>query len=327
MRAGLGNLVMDAASASKAALFFAATSFKKLGAKPSHPPELNPAYEDPPAVCVDSDSNLDRAILGPARYDQEMASGKLIMSNAVRARQSTQAAALDLESGNCVRECVNALDRSAEGLPAPAPDCGDMFMAVTCGQQDDACSSNVRLASSMFHSVMVQKGLATADSKIYQNTLPELMCMTPSTRPAEGSHAPDGLASPSGANRAGRQSEPVPSAQSDSIKRLSDGEVDPASTASRDAKQNSTAGSAGTAGSACAGDSRPNSAACAPSAFGGERGEQWVGSGSPDQVVEAGLAVAAENAAAAQAAGNGLLQKLEEGLPGCQGDFPAESVL
>lgn len=72
-------------------------------------------------------------------------------------------------------------------------------------------------------------------------------------------------------------------------------------------------------GSSNAGDSTAQAAGTARSAYGGEPGEQWVGSQSPDEVARAGLAVAAENEAAAQASDLEPLQQLEEGSLGSEG--------
>ena len=169
-----------------------------------------------------------------------------------------------------------------------------------------------KVARDMIHAVMVEKGLTTADSPLWQDTLPELMNMTPDAQAASGSQrTASGSITPQGSM-----------ALSDSL------QVDP------NAKAN-TAGSAGsprhslnrqdsTARRSQDGsngeDSKAGSAGTARSAYGGEPGEQWAGSQSPDQVARAGMAAAADmEAAVAQGSDMGPLQKIEEGSLGSDG--------
>jgi len=168
-----------------------------------------------------------------------------------------------------------------------------------------------KVARDMIHAVMVEKGLATADSPLWQDTLPELMNMTPDAQAANGSHrASSDSITPQGSM-----------ALSDGPQDGSNAEVSPAGSAGSPRHslkaQDSTArrsqdGSNGV-------DSKAGSAGVARSAYGGEPGEQWAGSQSPDQVASAGMAAAADMEAAAQGSDVGPLQKIEEGSLGSDG--------
>ena len=162
-----------------------------------------------------------------------------------------------------------------------------------------------KVARDMIHAVMVEKGLTTADSPLWQDTLPELMNMTPDAKAANGSPriSSDSI-TPQGSM-----------ALSDSPQVSSNAEASTAGSAGSPGhslnRQDSTArrlrdGSNGV-------DSKAGSAGIERSAYGGEPGEQWVGSQSPDQVASAGMAAAADMEAAAQGSDAGPLQKIEEG--------------
>ena len=168
-----------------------------------------------------------------------------------------------------------------------------------------------KVARDMMHAVMVEKGLTTADSPLWQDTLPELMNMTPDAQSANGSHrrTSDSI-TPQGSM-----------AFSDSPREGSNAEASTAGSAGSPRhslnRQNSTArrsqdGSNGE-------DSKAGSAGIARSAYGGEPGEQWAGSQSPDQVARAGMAAAADMEAAAHGSDVGPLQKIEEGSLGSDG--------
>ncbi len=168
-----------------------------------------------------------------------------------------------------------------------------------------------KVARDMIHAVMVEKGLATADSPLWQDTLPELMNMTPDAQPANGSHRtssdsilPQGSMALSDSPQVGSNAEASTAGSAGSLRHSLNRQ---GSTARR-----SQDGSNGE-------DSKAGSAGIARSAYGGEPGEQWVGSQSPDQVVSAGMAAAADMEAAAQGSDVGPLHKIEEGSLGFDG--------
>lgn len=248
VRAGMGSLVMDTATVSKAAFASTLTALRGLGKHSSQSTiSVDTPLSNSPLVSVNSENNLDRTIYGAAQYDADIASGKLSMSNALQAAQQ---------------------------LPQQQ-DSGPVFT----GAAPEAVQQHFpeqQLARSMFEAVMVQKGLASPES--FKHTLPELMCMTPDAKPAVAQ------------------------------------QTDCQATAELSSPQSGCV-----QGSSNDGDSTARAAGTARSAYGGEPGEQWVGSQSPDQVARAGLAVAAENEAAAQASDLEPLQQLEEGSLGSEG--------
>lgn len=85
----MGNIVTDTASASKAAF---ASALRKLGSKSRRSSSSSSgddtAFSDRPSVSANSDSNLDRAIYGPAKYDADLAAGKIVRSNALMAEDA-----------------------------------------------------------------------------------------------------------------------------------------------------------------------------------------------------------------------------------------------
>ena len=256
VRAGMGSLVMDTATVSKAAFASTLTALRGLGKHSSQSTiSVDTPLSNRPLVSVNSENNLDRTIYGAAQYDADIASGKLSMSNALQAAQQPQ-----------------------QQLPQQLPQQQDSGPVFT-GAAPEAVQQHFpeqQLARSMFEAVMVQKGLASPES--FKHTLPELMCMTPDAKPAVAQ------------------------------------QTDCQATAELSSPQSGCV-----QGSSNDGDSTARAAGTARSAYGGEPGEQWVGSQSPDQVARAGLAVAAENEAAAQASDLEPLQQLEEGSLGSEG--------
>lgn len=159
----------------------------------------------------------------------------------------------------------NMPESGAQGVDGKLPE-----DAVNCG----------KVARDTIHAVMVEKGLATADSPLWQDTFSELMHMTPDAKAANGSH------------------------------RMSFDSITPqGSMAHSDSPQDDSNAEPSTAGSA----------GMPQSAYGGEPGEQWAGSQSPDQVASAGMAATAYMEAAAQGSDVGSLQKIEEGSLGSGG--------
>ncbi|DBA70391.1 TPA: hypothetical protein ACH3X2_011807 [Trebouxia sp. C0005] len=264
MRAGMGNIVTDTASASKAAF---ASALRKLGSKSRRSSSSSSgddtAFSDRPSVSANSDSNLDRAIYGPAKYDADLAAGKIVRSNALMAEDALPTQA---QHEQCVAGFIGNMPESgAQGVDGKLPE-----DAVNCG----------KVARDTIHAVMVEKGLATADSPLWQDTFSELMHMTPDAKAANGSH------------------------------RMSFDSITPqGSMAHSDSPQDDSNAEPSTAGSA----------GMPQSAYGGEPGEQWAGSQSPDQVASAGMAATAYMEAAAQGSDVGSLQKIEEGSLGSGG--------
>lgn len=85
----MGNLVTDTASASKAAF---ASALRKLGSKSrrsSSNSDDDSSFSDRPSVSANSDSNLDRAMYGAAKYDEDLAAGKIARSNALLAEDAS----------------------------------------------------------------------------------------------------------------------------------------------------------------------------------------------------------------------------------------------
>lgn len=294
MRAGMGNLVTDTASASKAAF---ASALRKLGSKSrrsSSNSDDDSSFSDRPSVSANSDSNLDRAMYGAAKYDEDLAAGKIARSNALLAEDASPTQAQ--HDQHTAGFTGNMPEPGVQGVDGKFPE-----HIVNCG----------KVARDMFHAVMVEKGLATADSPLWQDTLPELMNMTPDAKAGNGSPrmSSDSI-TPQGSM-----------ALSDSAQVGSNAEASTAGSAGSPGhslnRQDSTArrlrdGSNGV-------DSKAGSAGIERSAYGGEPGEQWVGSQSPDQVASAGMAAAADMEAAAQGSDAGPLQKIEEGSLGSDG--------
>ncbi len=168
-----------------------------------------------------------------------------------------------------------------------------------------------KVARDMIHAVMVEKGLATADSPLWQDTLPELMNMTPDAQAANGSHK----TSSDSITQQGSM------ALSDSPREGSNAEASTTGSAGSPRHSLNTQGSTArrSQGGSNGEESTAGSAGTARSAYGGEPGEQWAGSQSPDQVVSAGMAAAADMEAAAQGSDVGPLQKIEEGSLGSDG--------
>lgn len=187
---------------------------------------------------------------------------------------------------------------SADTRPEPGK-------AVVDGKFTQQMLSCGEVARDMIHAVMVEKGLTTADSPLWQMSLPELMNMTPDARTSnQTSRAQSSSLLPESST-----------AQSDQSN------AEPSTAGSAGRPQNSLNGEDRTAGSASTSQDNSNgegstagSAGVVRSAFGGEPGEQWAGSQSPDQVAYAGLAAAAENEADANP-----MQRVEEGSLGSAG--------
>ncbi|DBA97135.1 hypothetical protein WJX77_011944 [Trebouxia sp. C0004] len=293
MRAGMGNIVTDTASASKAAF---ASALRKLGPKSrrSNSSDDDTFFSDRLSVSANSDSNLDRAIYGPAKYDADLAAGKIVRSNALMAEDTSPTQA---QHGQYTAGFIGAIpEPGMQGVDGKFPE-----HIVDCG----------KVARDMFHAVMVEKGLATADSPLWQDTLPELMNMTPDAKAANGSRrtssdsiTPQASMALSDSPQLGSNAEASTAGSAGSPRHSLKAED---STALR-----SQGGSNGE-------DSKAGSAGIVRSAYGGEPGEQWAGSQSPDQVATAGMAAAADMEAAAQVSDVGPLQKIEEGSLGSDG--------
>ena len=85
----MGNIVTDTASASKAAFV---SALRKLGSKSRRSSSNSgddTAFSDRPSVSANSDSDLDRAMYGAAKYDEDLAAGKIARSNALMAEDAS----------------------------------------------------------------------------------------------------------------------------------------------------------------------------------------------------------------------------------------------
>ncbi len=92
MRAGMGNIVTDSATVSKSAFASTISALRKLGSKSrrsSSNSSDDTAFGYRPSVSANSDSNLDRAIHGPAQYDADLAASKIARSNALLAEHAS----------------------------------------------------------------------------------------------------------------------------------------------------------------------------------------------------------------------------------------------
>ncbi len=296
----MGSLVTDTATVSKAALLSSVAAFRRLGSKSSHSNNAEDAsVTDRPSVSVKSKNNLDRMIYGPAKYDQDMAIGKLVMSNALLPEESKQS------------------QQSDPLQPPKQEDCAAIFAGLSPEEKMrciDAKFPTHKAARNIFQEVMVQKGLAAPGSETWQYSLPELMTMVPNAE---------------NANKGSKQQLESASTGRDVVGDQPSGEVD---TAQSGRLQDGLNAEDSTAGSAHQENSQAEhrmagSAGIARSAYGGELGEQWAGSQSPDQVVNAGLSVAAENEATAQASDCGTLQRVEEGSEGLNASSEEGQIL
>jgi len=87
----MGNVVTDTATVSKAAFASTFSALRKLGSKSrrSSSSDDDTSFSDRPSVSANSDSNLDRAIYGAAKYDADLAAGKIVKSNALMAEHAS----------------------------------------------------------------------------------------------------------------------------------------------------------------------------------------------------------------------------------------------
>ena len=84
----MGNIVTDSATVSKSAFASTVSALRKLGSKSrrsSSNGDDDTSLSDRPSVSVNGDSNLDRAMYGAAKYDEDLAAGKIARSNALMA--------------------------------------------------------------------------------------------------------------------------------------------------------------------------------------------------------------------------------------------------
>lgn len=82
----MGNIVTDSATVSKSAFASTVSAIRKLGSKSrrsSNNSDDDSSFSDRPSVSANSDSNLDRAMYGAAKYDEDLAAGKIARSNAL----------------------------------------------------------------------------------------------------------------------------------------------------------------------------------------------------------------------------------------------------
>ncbi|KAL0031927.1 hypothetical protein WJX79_006284 [Trebouxia sp. C0005] len=136
MRAGMGNIVTDTASASKAAF---ASALRKLGSKSRRSSSSSSgddtAFSDRPSVSANSDSNLDRAIYGPAKYDADLAAGKIVRSNALMAEDALPTQA---QHEQCVAGFIGNMPESgAQGVDGKLPE-----DAVNCAYMEAAAQGS-----------------------------------------------------------------------------------------------------------------------------------------------------------------------------------------
>ena len=93
MRAGMGNIVTDTATVSKAAITSTFLALRKLGKSSHSSSSSSNSDDDSPlsdraSASAGSDSSQDRAIFGPAKFDEDSAAGKKISSNIVPTEQA-----------------------------------------------------------------------------------------------------------------------------------------------------------------------------------------------------------------------------------------------
>ena len=298
VRAGMGSLVTDTACLSKAALSSSARAFKKLGTRSSQSStSAHTAADDLQRMSVNDENNLDRAMYG-TKYDADIASGKIPLSSALNPATASDAMPSDAAPTQLIAQQQACEDIFACKLQSAMPP-----------SIEERCPE-VAAARGMFHKLMVDRGLDTEDSDVYKQSLPELVRMTPDAKTATSS----GQSQPNHSGQATGSQSPA------------------AATAASTGGGGSSGGGGGedpfAANEAFSNSDRPqqsfdmNLALHSSSnqgertAYGGEAGEQWVGSQSPDRVATAGVAVAAENEAAAQSQDVGALQRLEEGSSG-----------
>ncbi len=88
----MGNIVTDSATVSKSAFASTVSALRKLGSKSrrsSSNSDDDTSFSDRPSVSANSDSNLDRAMYGAAKYDEDSAAGKIARSNALMAEHAS----------------------------------------------------------------------------------------------------------------------------------------------------------------------------------------------------------------------------------------------
>ena len=342
MRAGMGSIIADSASVSKAAIASAASVFKRRP-DPKSSQRTSPSQHTASSLLKHKaptvpQSDFDLQYMGPAKYAEVQQMLKKRWPGYVPAVNTDRTP--DNSQDNC-RSSMCALAQygdsimlgqappqeymssAASAVPVSASS-NDPESVGVCAKMvttSDYCQTvpEHEVARSKFESVLVQRGLASPDSTEYQQSLPQLMGMYPdspevrlarqsqsASEPQLSSHSEPSTASAAGSSgqEAGASLNAEPSTAGAA------GSSGQEAGASSNAEP-STAGAAGSSGQE-AGASSKAEPSTAGTADCNELGEQWAGSQPPAQMAASALAAAAENAAVAQQPGVSSLQRVEE---------------
>ena len=334
VKAGMGSLIADTATVSKAALASAASALLRRPTSSSSQPS-SPPHQRAPDPPTGAHQDFDLVYMGPAKFAEIRALRKnwpgYIPSDSCPAPVNGQehlistntaiSSACDPASPMLCSQSsqVAASDRrSAADADAMTPSfCSGLVPAGmfshTVVTSEGTVVPTHEATRSMLESVFIQKGLASPGSPVFTKSLPQLLGMVPesaeatqatqsassSVTPVQGDVNADGSTAGLAAEQELAHSNAEPSA---------------AGTAGRGAEQEAAV--------LARSDAEPSAAGTA----GGEPEEQWAGSQPPAQVAATAMAAAAENEAAAQLPPVGSSKQLEERSEGSDAEAQRTSL-
>lgn len=341
VKAGMGSLIADTATVSKAALASAASALLRRPAssssQPSSPSSQH-ASPNPPTGALTpptvAHQDFDLVYMGPDKFAEIRALRKdwpgYIPSDSCTAPVHGQDNLISTESDtnsmchpasplicNLSGQVAASGCRSASDADAITPSfCSGLVPAGMFSHT--VVTSNGKMvptheaARSILESVFNQKGLASPGSAVFSKSLPQLLGMVP--EPAEATQAAQsasGVTSVQGEMHVGGSTAGLAAEQE-----LAHSIAEPsaARTAGSEAEQDAAV------------LARSNAEPSAAGTAGGEPEEQWAGSQSPAQVAATAMAAAAENEAAAQLPPVGSSKQPEQTSDGSHAEARRTSI-
>ena len=315
VKAGMGSLIVDTATVSKAALASAASALLRRPTSSSSPPRSPPSQHAPDSP-TGAHHNFDLEYMGPAKFAEiraqrtdwpgyipsdccaAPANGQDNLINTNTNTSSVCHPATSMLSNQSGQQTVSGCKSAADADATTPSLCGGVVPEGMCTPtvmtSDGTVVPTHEAARSILESVFVQKGLASPGSPAFNKSLPQLLGMVPEAAKAT-------QATPSASSATPVQGDVDAGGSTAGLAR-SNAEPSAAATASPAADQEAAVVAHSHAEQGVAGTA------------GGEPEEQWAGSQAPAQVAATAMAAAAENEAAAQLPPAGSSKQLEESV-------------